>query len=204
MEQYIPDTDIARQVRVDTGPLSDDDRAIHHHHDHLDCLVGHARGHHIPVSPFPLVAHCLPNLPHSSGEGVRSSRYTQRLCDPDVRLVTLTGPGGVGKTRLAYAVAAECAGQFGDGVRWVSLASVDDPDRVLPAMSEQLGIREATDRSISEQIVTALRHQHLLLLVDTFEHLLLGRPGADRSVARVFSSDVAGHQPGRAASVRRT
>ncbi len=74
----------------------------------------------------------------------------------DVRLVTLTGPGGVGKTRLASAVAAELAADVADGVAFVDLAPLADPDLVAPTMASALGLRGIGDRPFAEQLVEAL------------------------------------------------
>ena len=70
----------------------------------------------------------------------------------DVGLVTLTGPGGVGKTRLALHVAAELLDQFSDGVYCVALAPISDPDLVVPAIAQTLGVREAGERTIVDQL----------------------------------------------------
>jgi non-specific serine/threonine protein kinase len=95
-----------------------------------------------------------------------------RLCRDDVRLVTLTGSGGVGKTRLALRVAQEVADRFAAGVAFVSLAPVPRPDLVLPAIARSLAVRESADRPLVESLVAALRDRHLLLVLDNFEHLL--------------------------------
>jgi predicted ATPase len=94
----------------------------------------------------------------------------------DVRLVTLTGPGGVGKTRLGLAVAAEAGSAFPDGVAFVSLASVADPALVPAALAGALGVRETADRRLVEGIVACLRGRALLVLLDNFEHLLPAAP----------------------------
>jgi non-specific serine/threonine protein kinase len=94
----------------------------------------------------------------------------------DVRLVTLTGPGGVGKTRLALRLADDLSQEFRDGVVYVQLAPVADPDLVMPTLSHALGIREAGDRSILAGLCHALREQHLLLVLDNVEHLLAVAP----------------------------
>src|SRR5215469_12404784 len=65
---------------------------------------------------------------------------------PEVRLVTLTGMGGVGKTRLGLRIASELLGEFPDGVFLVSLASISDPGLVIPTIAETLGIREVGER----------------------------------------------------------
>jgi predicted ATPase len=80
------------------------------------------------------------------------------------RLVTVTGPGGTGKTRLALQVAAELAGSYSDGVFWVPLAGVGDSELVLPAMREAMGARG--------ELARHLRERELLLVLDTVEHLL--------------------------------
>ena len=86
------------------------------------------------------------------------------LQDTDVRLVTLTGPGGTGKTRLAMQVAAELVGAFADGVFWVPLAGLRDPHLVLPAMAQAIGA--------NDELAAHLRERELLLLVDNFEQVL--------------------------------
>jgi predicted ATPase/DNA-binding XRE family transcriptional regulator len=92
------------------------------------------------------------------------------------RLVTLTGPGGVGKTRLALAIAAELATDFDDGVIWVDLGPIRDPGLVPAAVARALGVRETGDKPLAEMLVTAVARRHLLLVLDNLEHLLPAAP----------------------------
>jgi predicted ATPase/DNA-binding winged helix-turn-helix (wHTH) protein len=87
-------------------------------------------------------------------------------------LVTLTGPGGIGKTRLALAVAQSVRSDFAEGVRLVELAAVTQPARLAAAVGAALGIELAGDVPPVEVIAGALREQSLLLLLDNCEHLL--------------------------------
>ena len=93
-----------------------------------------------------------------------------------VRLVTLTGPGGVGKTRLALAVAAELVPAFPDGVVFVPLANLRDPALVLPALAHGLGLRPKDDRSAPAALAAHARARRLLVVLDNFEHLLGAGP----------------------------
>ena len=94
----------------------------------------------------------------------------------DVRLITLAGAGGVGKTRLALRVAEEVADGFPDGVRFISLASITDPDLVLWAIARNLGVREAQDIPTVDRLKTALAEDHLLLVLDNVEQVVEAAP----------------------------
>src|SRR6266516_1358611 len=91
----------------------------------------------------------------------------------DVGLVTLTGPGGVGKTRLALQVAAELAPQFAVGAAFISLASLTDPKLVVPTVARALGLSEAgTEGALSERLLEYLQPREVLLVLDNTEQLL--------------------------------
>lgn len=91
---------------------------------------------------------------------------------PEVRLVTLTGPAGIGKTRLGLEVAFSLQKDFVHGACFVSLAALSDPDLVLPTIAQALGLREAGDWPLLERLQRFLAEKHLLLLLDNFEQVL--------------------------------
>jgi predicted ATPase/DNA-binding CsgD family transcriptional regulator len=93
------------------------------------------------------------------------------LDQTDVRLVSLIGPGGIGKTRLALQVSDRFGAELADGVAFVSLASLDHTDLVGPTIAQALGIRETGDRPILERLSLVLAGRELLLVLDNFEQV---------------------------------
>src|SRR5438874_1675907 len=92
----------------------------------------------------------------------------------DVGLLTLTGAGGSGKTRLALAVAARQQAYFADGVAWVALAPLATADQVLPAIGRAVGVGDVPGEDLDDTLARVLGDRALLLVVDNFEHVLEG------------------------------
>jgi non-specific serine/threonine protein kinase len=99
-----------------------------------------------------------------------------QLLDDGVPLLTLTGPGGVGKTRLALQVAADLAASFSDGVAFVALASVRDPTLVDSAIAQGCGLRVPGTEAPDKRLCAFLRPKKMLLVLDNLEHLLPAMP----------------------------
>mgnify|MGYP000094201952 CR=1 FL=1 len=98
------------------------------------------------------------------------------VADGRVRLLTLIGPGGVGKTRLAIRLGEEAAAAFADGVVFVSLAAIADPELVAPAIARDLGLREVSVESPAERVAAYLRDRRVLLILDNVEQVQSAAP----------------------------
>ncbi len=90
----------------------------------------------------------------------------------DVRLVTMTGPGGTGKTRLGLQVVAELSELFPDGMYFVNMAPISDPDLVVPTIAQALDLKETGDQPLLNLLKGYLQNKHILLLLDNFEQVV--------------------------------
>ncbi len=138
-------------------------------------LPSHNEQRELVTSPTPVTSqgHNLPaHLPALIGRDAALSTVRRRLLETESGLLTLTGTGGTGKTRLALAVAASLQDSFDDGVWLVSLAPLADPIGVAGAVLGSIGVPERPGRSMRETLVEALRERSILLVLDNCEHLV--------------------------------
>jgi predicted ATPase/transcriptional regulator with XRE-family HTH domain len=115
----------------------------------------------LPLAPRPLI-----------GRAAERAHLLRLLRGAEGRLVTITGPSGVGKTRLAVQVASELAPDFPDGAGWVALAPLEAAALVPEVVAQRLHLREQLDTPRLEQVRAFLQPQHCLLVLDNYEHLL--------------------------------
>ena len=120
-----------------------------------------ASHHNLPVQPTPFI-----------GREQEVSAVQQLLQRDGVRLLTLTGPGGTGKTRMALQVVAELSESFRDGVYFVNLAPISDPALVVPTIAQTLSVKEVADHPLLDLLIAFLREKQVLLLLDNFEQVV--------------------------------
>ena len=125
----------------------------------LRTLDAHANN--LPVQPTPFI-----------GREQEVQECLQLLCRDEVRLLTLTGPGGIGKTRLALQVAAQLSEVFPDGLYFVNLAPLHDPGFVVPTIAQALDLHELAEQPLLDLVKAFLREKQLLLLLDNFEQVV--------------------------------
>jgi predicted ATPase len=131
-----------------------------------------SRPNNLPLQPTPLV-----------GREREVAEVIDRVRGEEVRLLTLTGPGGTGKTRLALQAGADLLQDFDDGVFFIALAAITDPELVPSTIAGVLGVRERAEQPLMETLKSYLKDKHLLLILDNFEQVLEGAPVVGELVA---------------------
>jgi len=205
--------DLAERARLSVRAISDLERGVRRapHKDTLALLADalalgeedrallleaarRARGGGAPTAPggsstapIPISSDIAPDisafLTPLIGREREEAAIAHLLSRADVRLLTLTGPAGIGKTRLAMQVAAALRDRFTDGVVFVSLAAVGEPALVLPAIAQALHLTERDSRTADERLRDFLAAQALLLVLDNFEQVARAGPTIARLLA---------------------
>src|SRR4051812_42028604 len=115
----------------------------------------------------------IPNLPHAAAPFVNCvseiAKITHQLQDANCRLLTLIGPRGIGKTRLAIRMAADCADQFDDGIYFVSLQSLDSSEFIASAIADAFHFLFSSGIDPQQELYQYLREKALLLVLDNFK-----------------------------------
>jgi predicted ATPase/DNA-binding SARP family transcriptional activator len=161
----------------ETTALYDKIRAgeVAYEHPQIRVTAPQARASPGPAQPRP--RHNLPPQPTSFiGRKQEITQIIDRLTDPTCRLLTLTGTGGVGKTRLALEVATRLMDEFPDGVWFVGLATNLDSELVADTVGRALGMTEVSGQTIGDTLKRYLADKELLLLLDNFEHVIDAAP----------------------------
>ena len=138
-----------------------------------------------PLKSLDQRPHNLPSQPTELiGRETELERLRALLTAPGARLVTLTGPGGTGKSRLAVQAAADLLEAFPDGVWWAPLAAITDPALVPAAIATPLGLRERPGQSLLDTLAEHLRDRKALLVLDNLEQVLGAAPMIGELLAR--------------------
>jgi predicted ATPase/class 3 adenylate cyclase/Tfp pilus assembly protein PilF len=133
--------------------------------DFLPLKTLDSRPNNLPATPAPLI-----------GREHEVEAACALLRQAAVRLLTLTGPGGIGKTRIALQVAAALLDHFVGGVFFVALAPINDPDLVAATIAQTLGVREAAGKPLAESLMDYLQNKDMLLVLDNFEQVVEAAP----------------------------
>ncbi len=144
--------------------------------DSLEQAVARSRRTPEAVNSQPSMGHLPSGMAPLLGREREEAAIVHLLRLDEVRLLTLTGTGGVGKTRLALRVASAEASAYAGGARFASLAPVRDPGHVASAITNALGLQEARGTTSRQTLQNVLRGRQLLLLLDNFEHVLDASP----------------------------